>query len=206
MKNVLTLTALLISSLAMGQWPSLPYNPDDNADGLIGVADLQALLANYGSEFASAIVSEDSSLAVVDIGEMTMGECLSSCLALPGKWHMINSEEFLVHAQNLDEGSGTYHIHYPESGQVSQAYWYLSEYFRLDNPSGAGYMSPFSTRSCLCAIREMPKVEYSTIAAHVDGFDDAVNAKLEEGWQLLGGVALGGTGAYPRQAFWRWAE
>ena len=50
MKNLLTISALLVSSLAMGQWPSLPYNPDDNADGLIGVADLQALLANYGNE------------------------------------------------------------------------------------------------------------------------------------------------------------
>ena len=59
MKHLLTLTALLISSLAMGQFPNLPYNPDENGDGLIGVVDLQGLLANYGNEFASAVVSED---------------------------------------------------------------------------------------------------------------------------------------------------
>ena len=40
------------------QFPSLPYNPDENGDGLIGVV-LQGLLANYGNEFASAVISED---------------------------------------------------------------------------------------------------------------------------------------------------
>ncbi|MDA0940908.1 MAG: hypothetical protein O2990_07885 [Bacteroidetes bacterium] len=205
MKHLLTISALLVSSLAMGQWPSLPYNPDDNADGLIGVADLQALLANYGSEFASAIVSEDSSLAVVDIGEMTMGECLSSCPTLPGKWHMIDSEEFLVHAQNLDEGSGSYHVHYPESGQVSQAYWYVSSYLRLLVPSGA-YMSPLAVNSCLCAIREVPKVEYFVVTENSCALTiDAVNDSLSNGWRLAGGVA-NWSSSNCRQAIWRYSE
>ena len=53
MKHLLTLHALFrSSSLPMGQnLDHLPYNPDDNGDGLIGVADLQGLLANYGNEF-----------------------------------------------------------------------------------------------------------------------------------------------------------
>lgn len=206
MKHLLTISALLVSSLAMGQWPSLPYNPDDNADGLIGVADLQALLANYGSEFASAIVSEDSSLAVVDIGEMTMGECLSSCLALPGKWHMINSEEFLVHAQNLDGGPGGYHVHYPESGQVGSAYWYLSEYLRLNNPSGVAYVSPLAENSCLCAIRELPKVEYFVVTENDCTLTmDAVSDSLSNGWRLAGGVAHWSP-SLCRQAIWRYSE
>ena len=206
MKHLLTISALLVSSLAMGQWPSLPYNPDDNADGLIGVADLQALLANYGSEFASAIVSEDSSLAVVDIGEMTMGECLSSCPALPGKWHMIDSEEFLVHAQNLDAGSGSYLVHYPESGVVSTAGWYLGEYLRLGVPSGEGYMQPLVEYRCLCAIRELPQVEYFVVTENSCALTmDAVSDSLSNGWRLAGGVAHWSP-SYCRQAIWRYSE
>jgi len=32
MKNVLTLVLALTSALAMAQWPTLPYNPDENGD------------------------------------------------------------------------------------------------------------------------------------------------------------------------------
>ena len=48
MKHLLTVTALLISSLAMGQWP---YNPDSNGDDLIGVSDLQSILTLYGLDW-----------------------------------------------------------------------------------------------------------------------------------------------------------
>ena len=51
MKHLLSFTALLISSLAMGQFPNLPYNPDENGDGLIGVSDLQSLLSVYSLPF-----------------------------------------------------------------------------------------------------------------------------------------------------------
>ena len=50
MKHLLTLTALLISSLAMGQ---LPYNPDSNGDDLIGAEDLQSFLAVYNTMLTS---------------------------------------------------------------------------------------------------------------------------------------------------------
>ena len=46
MKHLLTLTALLISSLAMGQ---MPYNPDSNGDDLIGATDLISLLGLYNT-------------------------------------------------------------------------------------------------------------------------------------------------------------
>jgi hypothetical protein len=46
MKHLLTLTALLISSLAMGQ---MPYNPDSNGDYLIGASDLVSFLGLYNT-------------------------------------------------------------------------------------------------------------------------------------------------------------
>ena len=46
MKHLLTLVALLISSLAMGQ---MPYNPDSNGDDLIGATDLISLLGLYNT-------------------------------------------------------------------------------------------------------------------------------------------------------------
>lgn len=51
MKYFLTASALLFSLVVAAQFPNLPYNPDENGDGLIGVVDLQGLLANYGTEF-----------------------------------------------------------------------------------------------------------------------------------------------------------
>ena len=93
MKHLLTLTALLISSLAMGQWPTLPYNPDENGDMLIGVADLQALLANYGNEFSSALVSEDGESALVFVGNYSYPSCAENCSVLPGHWRIASLEE-----------------------------------------------------------------------------------------------------------------
>ena len=46
MKHLLTLTALLVSSLAMGQ---MPYNPDSNGDDLIGATDLISVLGLYNT-------------------------------------------------------------------------------------------------------------------------------------------------------------
>lgn len=48
MKQSFTLTALLISSLAMGQNDPF-WNPDANGDDLIGFADLASLLSVYNS-------------------------------------------------------------------------------------------------------------------------------------------------------------
>ena len=42
-----------VSLGAAAQFPNLPYNPDENGDGLIGVVDLQGLLALYGVELDS---------------------------------------------------------------------------------------------------------------------------------------------------------
>ena len=53
MKSTLVLLFFLILGTAFGQFIPQPmgYNPDENSDGLIGVADLQGLLALYGNVY-----------------------------------------------------------------------------------------------------------------------------------------------------------
>ena len=46
MKHLLTISALLVSSLTMGQ---MPYNPDSNGDDLIGATDLISVLGLYNT-------------------------------------------------------------------------------------------------------------------------------------------------------------
>ena len=46
---ILATTAAALSANAQ---VTLPYNPDGDANGLIGVTDLQDLLSTYGGEFA----------------------------------------------------------------------------------------------------------------------------------------------------------
>ena len=66
MKHLFTSSLAVICFSTYAQFPNLPYNPDENGDGLIGVADLQGLLA-YGSEFSSAILSDNGNIAVVEV-------------------------------------------------------------------------------------------------------------------------------------------
>ena len=62
MKHLLTAIAC---SLAVAGSAQTPYNPDGNADGMIGSADLVTLLSFYGALF------ESDSLSVVSVGELT---------------------------------------------------------------------------------------------------------------------------------------
>ena len=51
MKHLLTMLALTLGIGANAQ-STYPYNPDGNADSLIGVSDIQDLLSNYGLPFS----------------------------------------------------------------------------------------------------------------------------------------------------------
>ena len=51
MKHLLTMLALTLGIGANAQ-VTYPYNPDGNADSLIGVSDIQDLLSNYGLPFS----------------------------------------------------------------------------------------------------------------------------------------------------------
>ena len=88
---------MLYAFYAFGQGiPQLPYNPDENGDGLIGVPDLQALLAQYGLEFNSAVLSEDAQSAIVYMGQMAHPVCNLACDNLPGFWHMSTMDDLAL--------------------------------------------------------------------------------------------------------------
>ena len=63
-----SLTVLVLGAIGVfgtAQNIILPYNPDGNNDQLIGVSDLQDLLAIYGTEFSAAVVSKSSGAALL---------------------------------------------------------------------------------------------------------------------------------------------
>ena len=70
MKPFVALMMFAVSLGVAAQFPNLPYNPDENGDGFIGVADLQGLLSNYGDEFDTAVLSADGESAIVYIGDV----------------------------------------------------------------------------------------------------------------------------------------
>ena len=57
---------LTSSTTATAQTVTVPYNPDGDANGLIGVTDLQDLLSTYGGAFAPGAIVVDS----IELGEV----------------------------------------------------------------------------------------------------------------------------------------
>ena len=202
---------------AFGQGiPQLPYNPDENGDGLIGVPDLQALLAQYGLEFNSAVLSEDAQSAIVYMGEMAHPLCTQACDNLPGFWHMSTMADLGLVWDELSNTSNTW----VNSTEVFyDAPFYVAAYHFLEGSTGIHSITvyPYSIFRCYCAAHELPKVEYS----YCEGSDIQACAedKVTNGWFPLNGVSshhrYPGTNnnyvadidyQWKVQAFWRWAE
>ena len=210
MKQLLTLTALLISSLAMGQWPSLPYNPDENGDGLIGVVDLQGLLANYGNEFEGAVVSLNGESAIVYVGDSKQIQCKYDCAHLPGRWHLPEPYELVPVMNDIAwvNGSGCTYAWISDYGKEVTNNTLV---YRACNYQGSLTFSgvDFSvTARCYCAAKQLPRVEYS--ACEGSNIQDCCASKVSEGWYPLGNPTSAAQNNSPfyrwNQSFWRWAE
>ena len=226
MKHLFAFTLAISSLCCLAQWPTLPYNPDDNADGLIGVADLQALLANYGNEFASAVVSEDGESAIVYMGNMGYPHCEYACENLPGFWTMPKLRDLIpvwseVYGNQI--GRTWLHINYLGNSAIVDLDSPYPFFEGSTNATYAGYVldQPYplsSSYKCYCVAKQLPRVEYSycMVADGVDlnlgaqgsnaaVFQSCCDDKVQNGWYPLGGYSKGHTndGA---QAFWRWAE
>ena len=218
MNRILSLLVLLaFSTMAQAQSPYLPYNPDENADGLIGVADLQGLLSAYGSEFSSAILSDNGNIAVVEVGNMDYYRCRSTCASLPGAWSLVNENSVgLV----LDEISGNAFFDARHVSGSGAAYWYVASDGESYNSTGS---STDNERECFCYAKQRPRVEYSYCsggAPSEEAFNQCISEKLAEGWYPLSGFPMehsrqGATGsaAYPlsyepqtHASFWRWEQ
>lgn len=214
------LAALLFVALtteSAAQSFPLPYNPDENGDGLIGVVDLQGLLSNYGSEFSGAVISEDGESAITYMGDMAYPLCALSCENLPGMWHMATMTELAMvwdHVYTTNEVTITW-VGNQEKRDFSDTNEFL--YFESNNGTGVANHNLGATRrpgsnwSCYCAARQLPRVEYTTCGYYSNGSyavpggtSDCAAELVAAGWYPLGGISSANyTGG---QAFWRWAE
>ena len=210
------LVALMMCAVSLGaaaQFPNLPYNPDENGDGLIGVVDLQGLLSNYGAEFASAVVSEDGENAIVFMGEMVYPVCAQECKSLPGFWEIPTLEELGLVWDEVHpyESSSTWLK--PRENRADNAATVIDYLFSSQNGSAEyGRSQVISVdRRCYCAAQQLPRVEYLTCKAScAEGYtalDECVNEKLAEGWYPLQSQRQ--QAVYNDcfwQSLWRWAE
>ena len=223
MNRILSLLMLLaFTTMAQAQSPYLPYNPDENADGLIGVSDLQGLLSLYGSEFSSAILSDNGNIAVVEVGNMDYYRCRSTCASLPGAWSIVNENSVgLI----LDQVDGWHTAWFEPSVLTSGTSLYKigpngqSDSYNSDEPGPVG--------QCFCSAKQRPRVEYSYCsggAPSEEAFNQCINEKLAEGWYPLSGFpnhhdkqgyrgnvsppSFGGSGysSQTHASFWRWEQ
>ena len=222
MNRILSLLLLLaFSTMAQAQSPYLPYNPDENADGLIGVADLQGLLSAYGSEFSSAILSDNGNIAVVEVGNMDYYRCRSTCASLPGAWSLVNENSVglvldeIIYQAFFDAR----HV----SGSGNTVYYVTSN----GESYGSTGVSADTERECFCATKQRPKVEYSYCSGGTpseEAFNQCISEKLAEGWYPLSGFpnhhdiqahdGLNGNSPHistnyeqrTHASFWRWEQ
>lgn len=186
----------------------LPYNPDENGDGLIGVVDLQGLLANYGNEFSGAVISEDGESAITYMGDMAYPLCVQACKDLPGMWEMPNSGDLgLVWDEVYTTNSVVYTWLKPETPSSNFPSRFRS--IVSDTPQShdvkGGIDEIAGEYRCYCAARQLPRVEYAYCGG--TNIQECANQKVEDGWYPLSGIAgLAYSGNNIFQAFWRWAE
>lgn len=213
MKHLFASLLTVVCCATYAQFPSIPYNPDENGDGLIGVVDLQGLLANYGSTFEGAILSSDGNTAVVEVGSMNFLTCKLTCAALPGVWDIIDENSAglilpgLTSITWLDIKSHNYNS--GSTGGSVLAYHISSDDGEVSTSSGSAWDN---SRKCFCAAQQRPRVEWSYCEHSGNNYNDALpsniqecyNQKLEEGWYPLGGPSVGQLSI--SQSFWRWAE
>lgn len=218
MKHFVTLAALLTSLVALAQTPQLPFNPDENGDGLIGVADLQSFLALYNTEFSAAVTN--NGIALINLGSMNRVKCLTSCNNLPGTWGMASRREISMNWQLFAEAidwdpdiggyqndsdrlwTSTRNTDYPDSEGPNYAI------FQQDSDNDWTIDSGTMTERecevcalCVCSITERPKIEYQRIVQDGSGptMNTIVNELLNEGWYILSTDEL-------YMHLWRWKD
>ena len=216
----MTLVALLVSTAAVAQIPTLPWNPDGNDDQFIGLPDLLDLLTVYGQEFENAIVAEDGESAIMFIGYyMEYPLCAQACKNLPGIWQLPKIEDLGLVWDEVNSGppqtwlnpSGS-QVGEIADGQLRQLAFYTSI---------GGYMyttgQASSQMTCYCTAKQLPRVEYT----YCEGTDiqSCADDLVGNGWYPLqgisshhrfpsaGGSIVGESGyQYEVQAFWRFAQ
>jgi hypothetical protein len=200
--TVALLFAITLNAFGQGI-PQLPYNPDENGDGLIGVPDLQALLSQYGLEFNSAVLSEDAQSAIVYMGEMAHPVCSQACDNLPGFWNMATMADLGLVWDEITVASSTW-VNSTEVFYNSPYFVAAYHFFEGQIASHAITIHPNLPYRCYCAAHELPKVEYfKCIGYGSDAIEECVlcaQQKVSEGWYPLSPSTA------TTQDLWRWAD
>ena len=218
------LAALLFIALtkeSSAQSFPLPYNPDENGDGLIGVVDLQGLLSNYGSEFSGTVISEDGENAITYMGEMAYPLCTQACKNLPGMWRLADFDDLgLVWEEITSQSSSQTWVDEMDrvngaTGVNTSSSLPIAVYYHRQTNQTPGLRGDYGgddAKRCYCAARQLPRVEYSYCQS--GNIQNCAAEKVESGWYPIPGASSilngsPGTNSYFEktfQAFWRWAE
>ena len=206
------LAAFLLSLGATAQDFPIPYNPDDDANGLIGTPDLLSLLALFGEEFSAAVVAEDNESAIMYMGDMAYPLCAQSCRNLPGMWETAGVIDLgLVWNQVYSTGTDIVTWLKPSNASGVPGFFRSNDEFSyLQHEASSEYVYIAREARCYCSIKEIPKVEYFTCTAScsdITELDACVNEKLAEGWQIHDSQRqqqVSSTCFW--QPLWRWAE
>ena len=228
MKHVIPVMALLMAFSSNAQDFPVPYNPDGDANGLVGTPDLLSLLALFGEEFSAAVVSEDNQSAMLYMGDMSYPLCAMSCRNLPGMWELPVTEDLgLVWDEVYSTDTDIWTWLKPNPGSLKPNTFMSQD--EVDLNWHSLIESPYIAREarCYCAIQELPHVEYTYCyggAPTDEEFNACIQEKLAEGWYPLEGFpnhhdahGYGNrwgsdndwrvhTVRRTQASFWRWAE
>jgi hypothetical protein len=229
LRYLITIVIAALSLNAFGQingW-ELPWNPDANNDQLVGVTDLQSLLAVYGQIYSSddIYVTSDSTHMLLDIGVMGFVQCLGNCDNLGSHWSMSELVDIGKHWTELETNPQCVwintEIHYDPYNNSAEPF---QDYLCIDDLDLHADYQADGTRGCLCSTSVRVKIEYDYCSGGTpdsESFIGCINDKLAEGWYPMSGfpidrsrqAATGSTsyqvtGYAPQThaSFWRWAE
>ena len=211
MKHLMTLVALLVSTAAVAQIPTLPWNPDENGDQFVGLPDLLGLLTVYGQEFEYAIVAEDGESAIMFIGNMNRHECEYACDNLSGFWTLPHASDLVPAAESINGEVWLWSSldDFFSDGEEFLRTPVLNEDQRIRMTEALGV-----PKECYCTAKQLPRVEYSyCYGSWFTGIQSCADEKVAEGWYPLGGISghsgVGNVGTdyqQIQQAFWRFAQ
>ena len=108
MKRLVTLMMCAVSLGAAAQSTiTYPYNPDGNADALIGMTDLQDMLSVYGGAFAPSEIQIDGVGLAEVIGQLQATvEAQQAYITQLQQYISISEETVLISGANLQVVSG----------------------------------------------------------------------------------------------------
>ena len=210
MKHLLAMMALCVAFAAGAQtvWP-IPYNPDEDMDGIIGTPDLLGLLSLYGAEFSTATVSDDEQSAMLFMGNMAYPPCVQSCRNLPGMWSLPTIENLGLVWSEVNATQQYEYLYTWLESSAKQAADQVSMYYRSDVTNGADKRVEVTSDinesfKCYCSIKELPEVEYTYCSG--SGISGCAENLVQDGWYPISGITTHAGGGSLVQAFWRWAE